>query len=312
MKKQDPLQNLAESDPGDDTLMRYRYQCTYAAIVSAGILLEESGIEEVFCEHHEDVLVKMETGVFIGIQVKTRNLDLGPFETDDSQMVNTIKRFLELELKFPNAFRNFVIATNVGFSSKKSFKGLRYVVDFCDKTELSSNKNFNKYVNDFITELKTDAKTVISVLKKIRLKPDIGNFEGIRHKLISKVGECLMGTSYTLAEISRVADDMISHHINASSLAFTSPLGDYFILSNSPKEQKIAEVVEGKRVTKKIIEGFINRHKTEEIQLHLKDELSSHNGLTIPVPKWFGRIQKSHLLNENSTLVACVTLTCVT
>ncbi|WP_020538812.1 hypothetical protein [Lewinella cohaerens] len=34
--------------------------------------------------------------------------------------------------------------------------------------------------------------------------------------------------------------------------------------------------------------------------------------VAIPVPKWFGRTQKPHLLNENSTLVACATPTCMT
>lgn len=35
-------------------------------------------------------------------------------------------------------------------------------------------------------------------------------------------------------------------------------------------------------------------------------------GLWIPVPKWFGRTHKPLLLNENSTLVACATLTFMT
>ncbi len=47
---------LGTGDPGDETARRYRYQWTYAAIVCCILLDDTEDAEEVFCEHHEDVV----------------------------------------------------------------------------------------------------------------------------------------------------------------------------------------------------------------------------------------------------------------
>jgi hypothetical protein len=56
----------ATGDPGDDTARRYRYQWTYAAIVCCLLLDEIDDVTEVFCEHHEDVLIKHADGMCSG------------------------------------------------------------------------------------------------------------------------------------------------------------------------------------------------------------------------------------------------------
>ena len=53
---------LDPSDPGDDTLRRYRYQATYAAILAVRMVQKESEIAEIFCEHHNDISLKLQFG----------------------------------------------------------------------------------------------------------------------------------------------------------------------------------------------------------------------------------------------------------
>jgi hypothetical protein len=61
-------------DGGDETLRRYRYQVTYAAILAVGMLDSQSDIVEVYCELCDDILLKLRDLTFVAVQVKTRQL----------------------------------------------------------------------------------------------------------------------------------------------------------------------------------------------------------------------------------------------
>ena len=74
----------ATGDPGDDTARRYRYQWTYAVIVCCMLLDDTEDVAEVFCEHHEDALMKHTDGMFSGLQVKTRSSNQEVWKTGDS------------------------------------------------------------------------------------------------------------------------------------------------------------------------------------------------------------------------------------
>src|SRR4051812_28332813 len=112
MKK--PNEVISTSDPGDDIQRRFRYQNTYAAILSMNMFEAEPIIDEVYCELHEDVLLKLKSGKFAGVQVKTREIHLGPLKLGDDEIKKSIKRFLQLESKFKDKFEFYTIATNVG------------------------------------------------------------------------------------------------------------------------------------------------------------------------------------------------------
>src|SRR5262245_13948913 len=76
----------AKGDPGDETGRRFQFQYTYAACMACACLDPIAKVTEVFCEHHEDVLIKRPSGRYIGIQVKTR--DGGePFKASDEEML---------------------------------------------------------------------------------------------------------------------------------------------------------------------------------------------------------------------------------
>jgi hypothetical protein len=69
-----PENTVASGDPGDETANRYRFQWTWAAVVCCMILDDTEDVEEVFCEHHEDVLLKHRDGSFTGQQGRCRTL----------------------------------------------------------------------------------------------------------------------------------------------------------------------------------------------------------------------------------------------
>lgn len=92
-----PDQTHASGDPGDDTGNRYRYQSAYAAILSCMLLDDFTDVVEVFCEHHEDVLLKLKDGSFTGIQVKTRASDQQVWKFSEEPIRKACKRFILLE-----------------------------------------------------------------------------------------------------------------------------------------------------------------------------------------------------------------------
>ncbi len=112
-------------DPGDDTARRYRYQFTYAGILCCSLLDDTLDVIEVFCEHHEDVLVKHANGLFTGCQVKTRAPEGEPWKANDEAIEAACARFVALENEFPGKFRAFVIVTNHVFYSNAKTKTSR-------------------------------------------------------------------------------------------------------------------------------------------------------------------------------------------
>ena len=107
-------QVLSRMDPGDDMQRRLRYQASYGALLSLDLLADDQ-VVEVFCEHHEDFLVKTKSGQYMGVQVKTRLPGEGPFKTGDDAVRNALERFVALEIAFPNQFVRFVLVANCDF-----------------------------------------------------------------------------------------------------------------------------------------------------------------------------------------------------
>src|SRR5262249_54272750 len=99
-----PVEVMGTSDPGDEVQRRFRYQATYSAKLALGLLLPTTGIIEVYCEHHDDVLLRMSDGKFRPCQVKTREPGYGPFKSNEAAIVDSIGRFIDLEMKFPGRF----------------------------------------------------------------------------------------------------------------------------------------------------------------------------------------------------------------
>lgn len=159
-----PDKTLSATDPGDDTQRRYRYQAVYAAIISLDLLDEESEFEEIFCEQHEDTLVKKKDGTFIGIQVKTRAPGRELFKSNDESVIKSLKRFVELSVEYPNHFSRFVLATNYAFwSEKKNSSNLRYLLKLAKEAVETDSNQLSRPLSGYIKKL----------IKKIYLAPNV-------------------------------------------------------------------------------------------------------------------------------------------
>ena len=109
------LSTVDHADPGDETFRRYRYQATYAAMLAVGLLEERTDVAEVYCEQYEDILLHLQTGTFRGVQVKTKADGGAPLRATDEPILDSLLRFVELDMAFPRLFEGFTLATNAAF-----------------------------------------------------------------------------------------------------------------------------------------------------------------------------------------------------
>src|SRR5436190_6009086 len=123
-----PDETLGQDDPGDETARRFRSQWTWAAISCCAMLDDTDDVVEIFCEQHEDVLVKHRDGKFSGHQVKTRDSDQPVWKADDAQIISAFARFVQLDVKYADYFRAFRFLTGHPLHSAENAKSLKYVL----------------------------------------------------------------------------------------------------------------------------------------------------------------------------------------
>ena len=120
----DPGAVLDKTDPGADVQGRFSYQHCYAAIQCLRLI--DGDREAVFCENHEDILLRKRGGQYEALQIKTRRFDLEPFAADDDEVLKSVGRFSKLEKVYPGRFDAFHFVTNHGFrNDKESGKNLK-------------------------------------------------------------------------------------------------------------------------------------------------------------------------------------------
>ncbi|MBN1118168.1 MAG: DUF4297 domain-containing protein [Bacteroidales bacterium] len=269
-----PNEVISSTDKGDDIQRRFRYQCTYAALLSLYMFEPDSEIKEVYCELHEDIMIKLKSGKFGGIQVKTRELHLGPFELNDPEIKKSIIRFIQHELQFKDKFEHYTISTNVGFSKDKN-KCIETLINLAKKDRidelLKARSKSKVWIQSISRNAKCDDNVVISILKKLRLFKGISSIDDIEIKFTKQLSDILHLGDETISSLNVISDFIILHHIKASSLSNLDKLSEYYILCIEPKEEEIKAIIKSKTITKEAIEEIVEKFKSEPITLCVKD-----------------------------------------
>ena len=264
------------NDGGDDVQNRFHYQHAYAAIMSIHLIEDKPEFTELYCEHFEDILMKRKDSKYAGLQVKTRNLDQTPFKTSDTAIKKTLKRFFKLERDYENYFYRYAFVTNGGFwHEKQNYNNLPFLINkISDYKNISilEDSDFNK-ITEIADDLNgVDAETVFRTLKKFEITTGAG-LEDIDSRFINILSQSsdLSGKSYP--DLYELSKRLISKMAEASSLTYSSPEHDYFILSANPHLAANAEILEGKRITKEKIMTIIQDFIIEEAPLRTFDSL---------------------------------------
>ncbi len=258
-------------DRGDETSRRYRFQWILAAISCCDLLDDTRDVLEVFCEQHEDVLLKHNDGQFSGLQIKTRGPGLGPWKTRDPEVQGSLVRFARLENDFPGQFRRFSFLTNKDIYRAENGQGLQYVLGRIEQaTDSDDLEPVVRRVVDRVASLaECSVGTAFAALRKTRARDDLPKLDDAHVRLVQAVtGAWSEATSISYPAVVRAAHALEGECTRASSLAHTDTLAGYVPNIPEADDAGLLARVEGKRFDAQRVRGILERSITEVAPLY--------------------------------------------
>jgi len=271
----DPSITPNPDDPGDDTQRRFRYQNTYASILGILMTDESKKIKEIYCEHHDDILVKNNDDKYHAIQVKTKDINLRPFDLDDEAIKKSCKRFVEMNLKFPEQFSGFSIISNHGFDKTNDASCIQAMIDhYIKEGTFNGRTNYGKFVKSIADECGCSVEEVINVIKKLKLKT-YSTLEDIHSKLFNQIKSCPLLTGLTESKVTDIADMMLAKFFKAASLFEEATDSALLYMTGLMSEDEIVqEKILSKRIERNSLSTWLAQYKEEPVRLKLKDRNS--------------------------------------
>lgn len=258
------VDNTLSTDVGDETASRFRYQYTISAITCCMLLDQSEDIQEVFCEHHEDILIKHNDGQFTGIQVKTRADDQPLWKTSDKTLISSLIKFVLLDNQYPKQFKDFKFITNYSFQSSSNSKDITFLLN---QINTSANiVSLSKDVKTFIEKLSKQARIVESeiyfTLKKTTVSNDFPKLQDATIRLIDTISLVWdNANNISLEGLRRAAINLIDECSHASSLLSQDLLPAYLPISSNGIDREKQERISGKifnrnRVINILLQGY--------------------------------------------------------
>ncbi len=238
-------------DVGSETARRYRFQWTYASIICCLLLDETQDVVEVFCEHHEDVLIKHSDGTFTGDQIKTRGPDQPLWKASEAVVVASFAKFAALDDRFPAKFRAFRFLTNHPLCSTGSGQDLRRILDEVRSVDsvAVATTGLKAFVQRIAKKAACSEQGVFSTLGKCEVSDELPRLRDVDLRLVdtlTQVWPSAADCSHT--QIRRAARELVSECARASSLASEDCLPGYIPSVTLAAEAEVTKKINGKRL----------------------------------------------------------------
>lgn len=238
------------SDEGDETARRYRYQWTQAAGMCCQLLDNTFDVVEVFCEQHEDILVKHSTGQFTGLQVKTRASDQPPWKTRDEGVRKSLARFAVLERDYPGCFRAFRFLTNHPLYRARNGQDLLHVLELLrtNRDAAVTPKAVSRMVSRVAQDSGCSESTVLSALAKVEVDDYLPKLQDSLMRLVTTLTQVWdVADTCSHPRVVQAAHRLIAECERASSLAHLETLPAYLPATASPRDAELRARINGKR-----------------------------------------------------------------
>ena len=263
-----PEHSVTTTDGGDETASRYRFQYTWAAVICCNLFDKTLDIAEVYCEHHEDILVKHTDGTFSGHQVKTRDADQATWRTDDNQVKVALTKFVQLEDNYYNCFRSFHFLTNHPFHVATAATSLPYFLNQVGKAQ--ALEDLTNPVKQRISRLASTAQAsesiVFRTLRKITTSSELPKLSDATIRLIKTLADCWKHASECSHEvIQKAARALIDECARASALDHRQLLPAYLPALHPDSNDR--HRIDGKRMTLKRVERALHDGMTSTATL---------------------------------------------
>lgn len=252
-EQQTPAISPPSDDTGAETGHRFAFQDSWAAIMACALLDLTSSIAELYCEHHEDILIKSANEKYCGIQVKTRQLNGAPWKAGDEDVITALRRFAQLDNQFPGQFDRFQFATNhFFFETSKNGSNLPYMLETARDTASldAATRALKKLIASVAKTTELNPEQVLSTLQKTSCNatlPKLANVQTVLRETIVQVyppaGEAVP------AIIAQAAKVMLSTIREASSLQHRDALPAYLSVLRDANAIEIGKKIAAKLFT---------------------------------------------------------------
>jgi hypothetical protein len=238
------------ADRGDDTARRFRYQWTYAATVCCTMLDPDEEIEEVFCEQHEDILVKTRRARFRGLQIKTKDSGAA-WKCNDEAVKSSLVRFCKLEAAFPDAFERFEFLTNHSLHDGGNGQDLGFVLrtirDSADMGSVPAAQR--RFLESLSRSAACTAEVAFQALRKTRASDQLPKIRDVQIRLVDTLPTVWpQARELQHDALKRAANNLIAECQRASSLAHEGELPSYMAVTENPTARELAQRLANKRI----------------------------------------------------------------
>lgn len=240
-------------DPGDDTARRYRYQYEFTAVLLCSLIEENTNEVEIFCEHHEDVVVRDVAGKCCGVQIKTREQGLELWKATDEDLVSALAKFARKDHEFPGVFTRFRLITNHQFwTQRDNGKNVKHLLELArTSTTIPATGSLRTFVRAIAKKANLSDGTVFSTLKKTEACHEAPKFRdslaAVCEALRTSHAGCADASATKLQEIGRALRSLV---FEASSLDHEQSLPGFLVLSPDPASVETRAKIDGKRFDK--------------------------------------------------------------
>ena len=222
------------SDPGDETHRNFRYQHAYGAILLAAAHRGDKPYVAIWCEHHEDLLAERHDGKYDGYQIKTSRPENGAWRMNDSEVVKSIGRFIDLVHEFGDRIGNLFFVSNTDFDhcsddhKDEKRRGRRPRAFLMHIKCCTSHADITAPYLATFRELQGECGCQPDELFVVLLRMDLVNGPSrdsfhavVAHEHLGRLPDCC---SLEPARLDEYCDDVIAIVCRASSLAVTDPI----------------------------------------------------------------------------------------
>ena len=216
-----PEHSVTPNDGGDETASRYRFQYVCAAILCCAMFDETQEVEFIYCEHHEDVLIKHIDGTFAGYQIKTRDTNQPAWRTRDPGVWDAIHRFVRLEDEYSTNFRSFHFLTNHFFHVANAATSLPYVLEQIRQVDTVDQlpNSIKKLLCKLVTATGTCENVAFRTLRKTTASCELPKLRDAMTRLIQTLAECWDDASECTHDvIQKAAQGLVDECARASAL----------------------------------------------------------------------------------------------
>lgn len=238
-------------DPGDKVIRKFRYQHAYGVVLALLMMKKTCPFRAIWCEQHEDFLAERTDELYEAFQVKTRKSETGSWNVTDEAFVKSIKRFIDLDLKFPHKIKKFHFVSNTEYSNSDARNRVHLSPIKLSKAVLAAESK-NDLEGSALKGFKAlqvatnqDGDAVFSVFQRLELVPGPTEraFEDeLCQSHLPTLPQC---RTLPAGSLARVANALIGLMERAASLQSNDPLKHCIGLTST---DEVDPYLTGKRV----------------------------------------------------------------